>query len=243
MEIASIEHATTEDDLTKVGRFRYRIYVEEMKRFQQYADHAARTVCEPLDRSGHVLIALQGSEVVGTVRFNLGSESDLGLYTELYRLKELGPLFPKRVSITTKLMIAPEYRRTPLALRLALASYKYASVRGVDVDAIDCNPPLKSFFAKLGYRQVFGAIDHPEYGHVIPMFLAVRDKQHLQQVRSPFLKLAESLDHDWESADLLNALAELYQPSSTQPVVSKAVVNDGPRPERSLEIFRESENS
>lgn len=242
MELARIRQATTPEDLTKVARFRYRIYVEEMGRFQQYADRREKTVREPLDAHGHIFMAVEDSKVVGTVRFNLASEGDLGLYTELYRLRELGALFPKRVSITTKLMVSPEYRSTPLALKLALACYIGGIDRAVGIDAIDCNPPLRPFFVRLGYRQVFRAIHHPEYGYVIPMFLALRDKHHLKQVGSPFYKLAQSLDHDQDTADMLNSLPEGCQPASIgsiglNPVLKKAAMAD-----RSLEVLPESEN-
>jgi len=242
MELARIRSATTPEDLTKVARFRYRIYVEEMGRFQQYADHKEKTVHEPLDRHGHILMALEDSNVVGTVRFNLGSESEFGPYTELYRLRELGALFPNRVSITTKLMIAPEYRRTPLALKLALASYKCGSARGVDIDAMDCNPPLRPFFTKLGYRQIFGAIDHPEYGYVIPMFLAVRDKCHLKQVGSPFYKFAQSLEQDDDSADTLNSLAELCRPTPVDSIGLSPILKEAAMTECSQQVRAESEN-
>jgi GNAT superfamily N-acetyltransferase len=242
MELARIKQATTPEDLTSIARFRYRIYVEEMGRFQQYADHAEKTVYEPLDRRGHILMAVEDSNVVGTVRVNLGSEGDLGGYAELYRLRDLGPAFANRISITTKLMVAPEYRSTPLALKLALACYKYASARGVDIDAMDCNPPLRPFFAKLGYRQIFGAIDHPEYGYVIPMFLAVRDKCHLKRVGSPFYKLAQSLDHDQESADILNSLAELCRPVSIDSIGLNPVLKDVGMADCSQEVCPESEN-
>jgi hypothetical protein len=238
MELARIRSATTPEDLNKVAQFRYRIYVEEMGRFQQYANHTEKTIYEPLDQHGHILMAVEDSNVVGTVRVNLGSESDLGPYTELYRLRELGSLFPNRVSITTKLMIAPEYRRTPLALKLALACYRYAS--DVDVDAIDCNPPLRPFFLKLGYRQIFGPIHHPEYGYVIPMFIAVRDKAHLKQVGSPFYKLSQSLDHDQESADILNSLADGWQPPAIASI--SLGLKEATTADRSLEALPESEN-
>jgi hypothetical protein len=230
MELARIRQATTPDDLNKVAQFRYRIYVEEIGRFQKYADHIEKTVHEPLDSHAHILMAEEGANVVGTVRVNLGKEGDLGIYEELYRLRELGSLFPNRVSITTKLMVAPEYRHTPLAIELALACYKYAT--DADADAIDCNPPLKPFFAKLGYRQIFDPINHPEYGQVIPMFLAVRDKHHLKQVGSPFYKLAQSLEHDQETADLLNSLGERCRPDLRDPA----------RADRSPEVVPESEN-
>lgn len=242
LQLARIRQATTADDLTKVARFRYRIYVEEMGRFQQYANHREKTVCEPLDKHAHTLMALEDSEVVGTVRVNLAAECELGLYVELYRLRELGAIFPNRVSITTKLMVAPEYRRTPLALKLALACYKYASARGVEIDAIDCNPPLKSFFLKLGYRQILEAIHHPEYGYVIPMFMAVRDKHHLKHVGSPFYKLAQSLEHDQGASDILNSLAESRQPASINSIALNPVLKEAAMTDRSLEVLPESEN-
>lgn len=54
---AKIRLATTEADRRAVYRFRYEVYVNEMKRVQTYADHEQRVIEELLDKTGYILIA------------------------------------------------------------------------------------------------------------------------------------------------------------------------------------------
>jgi hypothetical protein len=49
------------------------------------------------------------------------------------------------------------------------------------------------FFQKLGYRQVFPDVVHPEYGCVVPMILALLDQDHLEKIGSPFAKHARGV--------------------------------------------------
>lgn len=51
-----IHLATTESDRNAVFRFRYEIYVREMKRFQKYADHGKGMIEEPLDKTRSSLV-------------------------------------------------------------------------------------------------------------------------------------------------------------------------------------------
>ena len=187
---AKIRLATNEADRNAVFRFRYEIYVKEMKRVQKYADHENCMIQEPLDNTGHLLIAEDSGRTVGTARFNVGVDGNFGLYDDLYRLKEFGSFYPSSVSITTKLMVSPEFRHSPLPLQLVVRCYVVALRLGDVFDCIDCNEHLVPFFKKLGYRQVFPDIIHPEYGHVVPMVLAVLDRQHLEHVGSPFARHA-----------------------------------------------------
>lgn len=52
-----VREARTVEERKRVYRFRYKLYVEEMRRLQQYADHDKKEICDPLDLSGHVLAA------------------------------------------------------------------------------------------------------------------------------------------------------------------------------------------
>src|SRR5688572_6621386 len=113
-----IREASTPDDREAVFRFRYRVYVEEMGRVQQYVDHRARRVEVPLDRRAEVLAAWDGAEVVGTVRFNYAGRGGLGYYVGLYGMERFAPFFPARTCVTTKLMVASRLRNTTLGLRL-----------------------------------------------------------------------------------------------------------------------------
>jgi hypothetical protein len=186
-------------DLEKVFRFRYGIYIDEMKRSQQYANHQLRTIYEPLDQGAVNFAAYEESTIVGAVRLNWGSQA-IGYYGDLYRMDMAGPWHPEATTITTKLMVARSHRRSPVAARLAMATFAHAYQAGARFDFIDCNPPLDRFFAHLGYRQVIPDFRHPEYGLVRPMVLSLADRAHLTSVGSPFAGELDGLPDDPEAA-------------------------------------------
>jgi hypothetical protein len=185
----TIRKAESAEDRQRVFRFRYEIYVEEMNRPQTYADHAARMIEEPLDKTGRIYLAEdEQGRVVGTVRSNYGSDTDFGCYEDFYQLRYTGGSFPARVSITTKLMVAKDHRQGSLAARLSMATYRDGITSGILFDFIDCNPHLEDTFHRYGYRTYTGRICHPEYGDVLPMVLLLTDLDHLEQVGSPFAR-------------------------------------------------------
>jgi hypothetical protein len=190
-----IRKAVTRVDREKVYRFRYDVYMREMGRTQVYADHEHERIEEPLDEHGIILAAFVGEEVVGTVRLNRARDGDLGWYPALYGMAEVaGELHPEHTSISTKLMVAREHRRTALAGRLALSLYQVALEAGVLVDFINCNAALVGYFVRLGYRRYRETVEHPEYGEVVPMVLSLRDEAHLRSVGSPFLRVLRADD-------------------------------------------------
>src|SRR5688572_20182496 len=101
----SIRLATTDAERRAIYQLRYRIYVEEMRRPQKDADHAARLIVDSLDSFACLFGAWQGTECVGTVRQNLLRDGDIGAYREMYRLETLDAAEAARTSITTRLMI------------------------------------------------------------------------------------------------------------------------------------------
>jgi GNAT superfamily N-acetyltransferase len=185
----SIRKAVSPDDFQRVFRLRYQVYVEEMGRVQRHANHASRTIEEPMDSVAHVFLAEdERGEVVGTVRTNFGGESDLGVYRSLYGLGGFSPEALARVSVTTKLIVAPRYRGRSLGIRLACALHSFGLKNGIRADFIDCNTHLEPVFEGLGYRRQGGPVVHPEFGPVTPLALLLADKDHLRAVGSPFLR-------------------------------------------------------
>jgi hypothetical protein len=204
---ANIRLADTQAEREAAFRFRYDVYVSEMNRSQAYADHILRRIEEPLDANGSLFIARGvADQIVGTVRVNFGCDGGFSYYRELYQMEEFGGYFPHKMSITTKLMVTPEYRMSLLPMQLACACFKLAMAKGVRFDIIDCNLPLKGFFEKLGYRQVFDAISHPEYGDVIPMVISCFDLQHLDEVRSPFRKFVRGNSDETGSVEFFRGM-------------------------------------
>jgi hypothetical protein len=192
-----IRQVSTPEDRERVFRFRYDIYVEEMRRTQVYANHAAHIIEEPLDETGRIYLAEDDAgRVVGTVRSNYGCDTDFGYYEELYAMRCVGGSFPLRVSITTKLMVAPERRSSTVAARLAMAAYRDGLNSGILFDFIDCNPHMEAIFHRLGYQCFTGRIEHPEFGDALPLVLLLTDVDHLERVGSPFARIcAEEMPH------------------------------------------------
>lgn len=184
-----IRKVRTESEASAVFRFRYEVYVEELGRTQRYADHAARTVEEPLDTCANLFCAYDGSRLVGTVRTNYGWRSALEDYEVLYQMQRCGTAHPHSTSVTTKLVVAPDQRGSTLPYRLAAATYAAALSDGVLFDFVDVYPARVPFFQRLGYRVHLPRAVHPEYGPVIVMRLGMRDAEHLAEVRSPFLRV------------------------------------------------------
>lgn len=69
--------AETEDEKEAVYCFRYEIYVEEMNRYREIADHENRMFREPEDDTARIFYAAQDGQVVATSRFNWGGAMPL----------------------------------------------------------------------------------------------------------------------------------------------------------------------
>ena len=65
-----IRLAKTPKEKEQVFKLRYQIYVEELGYTQHYANHEQKRIEEPLDKSGHIFVALKNCNLVGTARSN-----------------------------------------------------------------------------------------------------------------------------------------------------------------------------
>ncbi len=173
-------------------RFRYSIYVEEMRRTQRYANHDDQTIIDPLDDTSTNVLAYNAGVIIGCVRVNFLRAGAVGEYFSFYRIDALDAVLQERVSITTRLMIDRAWRRTPVTIMLITTIYEYALRRGILIDFIDCNRHLVGFFVKFGYRPQF-VTTHPEYGEVTVMRIDVFDLTHLEAVNSPFAPILRQL--------------------------------------------------
>ena len=189
--MSRIEPARTDAHLREAYRFWYDVYVKEMGRHQHdpLTDHSARLLIDPIAPYGNLLLARDAEgRVVGTLMSTWTTEPAVEKYVALYQLDALNARQRAHSTVTTKLMVAPEYRCSRLGMLLARESYRWGLANGVHYDFIDCNDHLVSFFEKLGYRPHLGEIHHQVYGRVNSMYLAVNDEVHLFNQRSPFYR-------------------------------------------------------
>ena len=184
-----IRLAKTPKEKEQVFKLRYQIYVEELGYTQHYANHEQKRIEEPLDKSGHIFVALKNCNLVGTARSNYARKSDLGYYVELYKKSEIAKdAHPLYTSICTKFMVIQNQRRKGIGLGLMQAHYSQMLIDRIKFDFIDCEPQMIPFFQKLGYQPI-EMVDHPEYGSGLAMMLDVFNFKHLEQVKSPFQQL------------------------------------------------------
>ena len=186
-----IRLARTQAEREAVFRLRYEVYAEELQRTQLYVDHERQSIEEPLDRDGNLFVAYEGSRVIGTVRTNIVRNQSLADYCALYQMERCGKGHSLLSSVTTKMIVACAHRSHTLGYQLAMAGYEQLLRDGIEHDFIDVYPARMSFVTRLGYQVHIPQVQHPEYGEVIVMRLALRDVPHLRSVGSPFVTCLE----------------------------------------------------
>jgi predicted GNAT family N-acyltransferase len=185
-----IRLATTPTELEAVYKFRYSIYIEEMGQSESYADHHNKRIIDSLDGPhANVLAAWDNNQIVGTLRSSFIRDGGVGDYLDYYHLQHLSRETLSKISISTRFMLHPAFRCGTLAGRLVCETYRIGLEQGLETNYCDCDPRVASFFARLGYVTVTENFVHPEFGLGSIMKLNLHDKEHLEQLRSPFHKI------------------------------------------------------
>ena len=90
--------ADNDEEKEAVYRFRYDVYVQEMGRYGEAADHENKRLVEPEDETARIWYAAQDGEVVATLRMSWGGDAPFtGRLIESYQLAPfLDELPPER---------------------------------------------------------------------------------------------------------------------------------------------------
>jgi hypothetical protein len=172
----------------QVFRLRYDVVVAEMGK-PLPADHARRSCTDAPDDTAVILAAVEqdAKRVVGTIRGNWLRDGGLEWYERLYGLAELSDAARRQTSVTSRMMVAAQYRGSLLALDLAIKLYVIGLAHDTAFNYIDCDDHMIPFFLRLGYVPV-KSVDNPCYGIVTVMRLCMQDERQLRAVKSPLLR-------------------------------------------------------
>ena len=167
----SFKLADTEADQHDTYRFRYSVYVEEMGRYQDTADHENRLLVEPEDEHSLVFLAREGDDVVATFRLTLGargfSERQIHQYSLSPFLEELDPGF---LAVGERAMVEPRHRGSGLLEDLMAHSQTYVDDADLRLMFGACEPHLLSLYLRLGQRPYADKnINSKEAGYLIPL--------------------------------------------------------------------------
>jgi hypothetical protein len=163
--------AETEAQREAVYRFRYSVYVEEMGRYQDSADHAGKRLVEPEDERSFVFFALEDGDVVGTARLSWGGNGFSERQIDEYSLAPfLAELPPEHIAVGERVMVVPRLRGTGLVDQLMDRRNDVALERDVRIQFSACEPHLLSLYLGQGRRTYASRnINTPEAGYLIPL--------------------------------------------------------------------------
>lgn len=201
--MAKVMLATTPQEKERIYQFRYRVYVEEMRKQPREANHSQKTLTDAFDDTAMLFYITQGEEIIATLRRNfldsspLSESLDRGLV-----ISRFASAFPfSALSLSSRLMVAPAWRNLAMIGAIVLEAYREARIRGIQFDFLHAAPWLVPFYENLGYRRYTNHFLDPEVGLQIPQVLVLEDSQHLQAVRSPFARIAQSHANSPVAAD------------------------------------------
>ena len=184
-----IQTAKTEEERQAIYRFRYKVYIEEMQKRHVPADHDNKLLSDDADDYTLLYYAHINNEIAATVRSQRGTE---GVFTregkDFFGMDEFELHFDYRsLSIVDRLIVDDPYRHGLLAHQMMLRTYTDGLEAGTKLCFIACDDQLLPMYLRYGFR-IYGepaVLPTGELRHRLLLFL--RDWEHLQRVRSPFL--------------------------------------------------------
>ena len=208
-----VQEATSRADREEIYRFRYRVYVEELKKPLPFADHERRLYTDELDEQARLLVAYDenAGTIVGTVRTMFGTETTFP--EALVDKLSLGPLLdsagPESICHSGMFMVDPAYRGLTIASQLVATMYRIAYQIGAQVEICISELALVRPYYQMGYRPYAAPFrPYDSAGLRVPLAWTLRDRDYLQSVGSPFAGfLAPEMSDDGAMAAVL---AEQY---------------------------------
>jgi len=160
----------TDEMLRRAQRLRYEVYCEELGRKSPYADHERRIITDELDSFGNTFVAIEGDELLGTLRTNEASLGPLGILEELYGMNKSAH-HPRATAVCTKFVVRKSKRGGATAFKLISAVVRYGMRRQVKECYIDCIPSLLPYYKAMGFVPCGQRFLHRENGPSDPLLL------------------------------------------------------------------------
>lgn len=182
-----INVAQSPEEREKIFRFRYKI--------EKGADKEG-SIQDGLDDTAILIFAESNNEIVATFRINHGA--DLTFTDEQknnYGLDSFKDFRSQDFGFTSKLVLDPRWRNTTLLGKILNAAYRLLRQKKIMFDFSDCAPALVQFYEHLGYRRYKNNFSKTEEGYRVPLVLLTEDIKHLQNIKSPFIPIAEKYEN------------------------------------------------
>ncbi len=191
---SGIHQAETREEKEAVYRFRYEIYVKEMGRYGQAADHDRKMLREPEDETARISYAAQDGEVVATGRLSWGGDAPFTQHLiDHYMLAPFLAELPREVlAVAERGMVKPELRGSELFQELNRSGAAFINEKRIQLIFGACEPHLLSGYVGQGMRTFSSKnINSAEAGFLIPIVRVVEDIEYLRRIGSPTAETAK----------------------------------------------------
>ena len=129
-----------------------------------HADKASNMIEDALDVTAHHVVVTNEDEIIGLGRINALKDKNFEDMAEIYRLDLLGKDYAQTTALSTRLMVAPAYRRKRTPMQICIEQLKIVRSQNCKWCVICCHPRLVPFFHRLGFENHTDEIDHPNFG-------------------------------------------------------------------------------
>jgi hypothetical protein len=203
--------AETDEEREAVYRFRYDVYVEEMGRYGEAADHENRLLVEPEDETARIWYAVQDGEVVATHRINWGGDAPFTeRLIEHYQLEPFLKELPlETLAVGERGMVVPRLRGSDVFQQLGQSSAWFTQDNRIQLVFGACEPHLLSMYVGRGSRTYAKQnINSAEAGYLIPIVTVVEDVEYLRRIGSPSAATARDYGDDARIPDCVGRLVD-----------------------------------
>jgi len=195
--IFTVGRTTTQAKKEEIYHFRYQVYVEELGKTIGCADDTKKWLTDELDETAILFFVEVEGKIIATSRMNHGAMTTFSDYwRKIYRLDEFEEYSKEHISLSSRIMVAKEWRGSLALGSLLFEIFSYARKLGIKFDFCNCSPSLVEFYEHLGYRRYVDGFMNEDMGYLIPLVLLTQDATHLKQVRSPFLRISKQLTNN-----------------------------------------------
>lgn len=190
-----IRPAADEQEREAIFRFRYQVYVEEMDRYRNAADHERRVLVEPDDATSRLFGAWDDSgELVGAMRLTWPGDAPFSArHIAQYDLAPFLESIPaEQMIIGERFMIAADLRGSDLLYRLFCAYLTFVNEQRIQLIFGDCEPHLLNVYLALGFRTYTRHnVNSAETGYLIPLVMVAEDLDYFRSIASPLVSVLQ----------------------------------------------------
>ncbi len=186
-----VRFAQTQAEKKAAYQLRYRVYVEDMGRFRDAANHDIKELIDDLDAGAETIVVIKSGVAIGSMRVLWGGSMQLPeKIIDLYCLAPfLGRVKEKNVCVIERLMVDEKHRGSSATLRMYKELMRFVLEQGIEAVFLECEPNQLTAYMKLGFRPLATTRSYPGVGLAVPMVLISGDYHYLQQIGSPFAAL------------------------------------------------------